>query len=236
MADGFLGRWSRRKLDVREGKPLDEPAVERPVAVSGSESSATVPLPVAKPAAQTAEAPESVLPRNELPPSMEDVKTLTPASDFTSFTGANVAPEVSNAAMKKLFADPHFNVMDRLDIYIDDYSKPDPLPAAMLRQMASAKFLKLFDDEEEENAAHPLKDDANTHTAQSVAESGTAPHSLTDNQPDPQHASQTQPLTKEAEPVAAVSHPFNPEDHANTDLRLQQDHAAGAEGPRRGAQ
>jgi hypothetical protein len=26
MADGFLGRWSQRKRDVREGKPLQEPA------------------------------------------------------------------------------------------------------------------------------------------------------------------------------------------------------------------
>ena len=30
--------------------------------------------------------------------------------------------------MKKLFSDPHFNVMDGLDTYIDDYGKPDPLP------------------------------------------------------------------------------------------------------------
>ena len=44
--------------------------------------------------------------------------------------------------MKKLFADPHFNVMDGLDTYIDDYAKPDPIPPAMLRQLASAKFLK----------------------------------------------------------------------------------------------
>ena len=51
--------------------------------------------------------------------------------------------------MKKLFADPHFNVMDGLDIYIDDYSKPDPIPEAMLRKLASAKFLGLFDEEEE---------------------------------------------------------------------------------------
>jgi hypothetical protein len=57
-----------------------------------------------------------------------------------------VAPEVKNAAMKKLFADPHFNVMDRMDIYIDDYGLPDPLPLAMLRQMTSAKALNLFDD------------------------------------------------------------------------------------------
>jgi hypothetical protein len=51
-----------------------------------------------------------------------------------------VTTDVRNAAVKKLFADPHFNVMDRLDIYIDDYSQPDPLPAAMLRQMVSARF------------------------------------------------------------------------------------------------
>ena len=37
--------------------------------------------------------------------------------------------------------------MDGLDTYIDDYSKPDPMPAAMLRQMAQSKFLGLFDDE-----------------------------------------------------------------------------------------
>ena len=64
--------------------------------------------------------------------------------------GQGVAPEVKNAAMKKLFADPHFNVMDRMDIYIDDYSQPDPLPLAMLRQMNGAKFLNLFEDEDKD--------------------------------------------------------------------------------------
>jgi hypothetical protein len=64
--------------------------------------------------------------------------------------GQGVAPEVKNAAMKKLFADPHFNVMDRMDIYIDDYSQADPLPLAMLRQMNGAKFLNLFEDEDKD--------------------------------------------------------------------------------------
>jgi hypothetical protein len=63
--------------------------------------------------------------------------------------GQGVAPEVKNAAMKKLFADPHFNVMDRMDIYIDDYSQADPLPLAMLRQMNGAKFLNLFQEEDQ---------------------------------------------------------------------------------------
>ena len=66
--------------------------------------------------------------------------------------GQGVAPEVKNAAMKKLFADPHFNVMDRMDIYIDDYSQPDPLPLAMLRQMNGAKFLNLFEEEDKDKA------------------------------------------------------------------------------------
>ena len=81
---------------------------------------------------------------------MADTQALTPASDFRPFMGQGVAPEVKNAAMKKLFADPHFNVMDRMDIYIDDYSQPDPLPLAMLRQMNGAKFLNLFDDEDKD--------------------------------------------------------------------------------------
>ena len=42
--------------------------------------------------------------------------------------------------------------MDGLDTYIDDYGKPDPLPAGMLRQMAQSQVLGLFDDEPTEPA------------------------------------------------------------------------------------
>ena len=38
--------------------------------------------------------------------------------------------------------------MDGLDVYIDDYSKPDPIPDSMLRKLAHAKGL-LFDEKEE---------------------------------------------------------------------------------------
>ena len=37
--------------------------------------------------------------------------------------------------------------MDGLDIYIDDYGKPDPIPLSMLRRMNQAAVLGLFDDE-----------------------------------------------------------------------------------------
>ena len=42
-------------------------------------------------------------------------------------------------ALKKLFADPHFNVMDRLDMYMDDYNKPSPVSAAMLAALQHAR-------------------------------------------------------------------------------------------------
>jgi hypothetical protein len=138
-SDGFLSRWSRRKVDVREGRPLDEPK-------PGLEAASGKPAPMA---AQLA-VPESAASQEATTvpsPTLVDAQQLTPESDFKGFMARGVAPEVKNAAMKKLFADPHFNVMDRMDVYIDDYGLPDPLPMAMLRQMSSAKTLNLFDDE-----------------------------------------------------------------------------------------
>lgn len=151
------------------------------------------------------------------PPTLQDTQSLTPQSDFKRFVAADVDPEVKNAAMKKLFTDPHFNVMDRLDIYIDDYSLPDPLPQSMLRQMASAKFLNLFEDEEEKDKK-----------AGAGLTPSPAPAVQTDN-----------PATVAASPElpapAATAH-LNDQDHADPDLRLQQDHAAGPQGSGRGPQ
>lgn len=211
MAEGFLGRWSQRKQAVREGKVLDEPVAQPfPLAPSQTKSGEA---PATEPAAQLAE-PAPVAPP---PPTLEDAQRLTTESDFKPFVARDVAPEVRNAAMKKLFADPHYNVMDRLDIYIDDYSKPDPLPESMLRQMASAKFLKLFDDENAEEKVksdNTLRDDADTPADHSVAQS---------TQPPP---TGTEHLT-ENKPQAWGT------DHDHTDLRLQPNHAAGPQEPGR---
>jgi hypothetical protein len=84
---------------------------------------------------------------------LADAQALTSSSDFKAFVAHDVAPEVRNLAMKKLFADPHFNVMDGLDIYIGDYTQPDPLPEGMLRKMTSAHALGFFDHEKKAEAA-----------------------------------------------------------------------------------
>ena len=153
--DGFLQRWSKRKASLGDRAPDAPPKSgvgQLPVAppVDGGVLKPPNPAPTAR-----ADAPDKAQPGDAHTaatpaPSLADTQALTPASDFRPFMGQGVAPEVKNAAMKKLFADPHFNVMDRMDIYIDDYSQPDPLPLAMLRQMNGAKFLNLFEDEDQD--------------------------------------------------------------------------------------
>ncbi|GAB4398024.1 MAG: DUF3306 domain-containing protein [Rhodoferax sp.] len=163
MAEGFLGRWSQRKLAVKAGQQPPEPErapPQDPTSASKAPTSAskapTSGAAVPEPAGPAQTPPVSANAAEQAPaPTLEEAQALTPASDFSRFVAPKVPAQVRNAALKKLFADPHFNVMDGLDIYIDDYSKPDPLPAAQLRQLVSAQFMKLVDPEPESAAPTP---------------------------------------------------------------------------------
>ena len=84
--------------------------------------------PQPKPEAVDSKAPE-------LPP----LDKLTFDSDYRAFFHPKVDEDVRRAALKKLFSDARFNVMDGLDVYIDDYSKSEPIPAAMLAQLKQAQ-------------------------------------------------------------------------------------------------
>jgi len=143
--EGFLRRWARRKNEVQEGRaPLPEAspdplAVPRPVDVPVL---VVPPVDVAtRPAAQAA--PERPL------PTMDDVATLDKDSDFSAFVARGVDQAVRRSALKKLFADPHFKAMDKLDVYIDDYTKPSPMSEAMLASLEHAKsvFMKMVEEE-----------------------------------------------------------------------------------------
>ena len=114
-ADDFFSRWSKRKQESADLKKPDA-------------APATPDAPVA---------PAEVLP----PPTLDDVAALDHDADFRRFVAPGVDETVRRSAMKKLFTDPHFNVMDGLDIYIDDYNKFEPLPAAMLAMLEHAKPL-----------------------------------------------------------------------------------------------
>jgi hypothetical protein len=120
--EGFLRRWARRKAESRtDVAPLPEP-----VAPVADYPSPIVPPPVAAPE------PARL-------PTMDDVAQLTSESDFSAFVARGVDAAVRRTALKKLFADPHFNAMDGLDVYIDDYTKPSPVTEAMLASLEHAK-------------------------------------------------------------------------------------------------
>ncbi len=144
--EGFLSRWSRRKAQLRTGgETVPVPANPPVVATPPAAPLQVAPLTPEVVAPLVAEAPVAEAPPL---PTMDDVAALNRESDYSRFVMPDVDDGVKSAAMKKLFSDPHFNVMDGLDTYIGDYNTPDPIPLAMLRQMNQSKFLRLFDDEE----------------------------------------------------------------------------------------
>jgi len=137
----FLRRWSRRKVASRTGETLE---------------SAPPPAQAAVPV-ETGTAPEARAP-DPLPP----VESLTPESDFAPFMQPGVDPGVKREALKTLLRDPRFNVMDGLDVYIDDYSKPDPLPAEWLGQLKQLERLGHYIEPEEK----PESDEKKAETTQ----------------------------------------------------------------------
>lgn len=112
-AESFFQRWSKPKTaESIEPQPSSEP------------TPATTAVEAEKP-----------------PPTMDDVAHLTLESDFKPFVARGVDEDVRRLAMKKLFSDPQFNVMDGLDTYIEDYNKFEPIPAAMLAALNHAQAL-----------------------------------------------------------------------------------------------
>lgn len=140
----FLRRWSRLKRE----------------AAAPSASPAAKPSPPAQA-------------QEEKPPELPPLESLGFESDFKAFMHAKVEESVKRAALKKLFSDPHFNVMDGLDTYIDDYSKEDPIPQEMLAQLEHARQT-LFGPSEE-SKEEERKDEVQTAAAQSAAAPDEAP-------------------------------------------------------------
>jgi hypothetical protein len=119
----FLQRWSRLKTE-----PVAPELPAAPVAP------AAAPV-VDPPAAATA------------PPTLADAAALDAQSDYSAFVARGVDSAVRRLAMKKLFADPHFNLIDGLDIFMGDYNLPDPVSPAMLASLTHAlNVLPRFDE------------------------------------------------------------------------------------------
>ena len=131
----FLDRWSRLKSKERE-------AAKEP--------------PAAAPAAAPVKA-EEALPL----PKIED---LRPDSDFTPFMNASVDPVTRRDALKKLFADAHFNTPDPFEPFSDDLRVAESISPELLKTLNQAK--KLLFEEAEKNAAQPAQENAAQENAE----------------------------------------------------------------------
>jgi len=118
-----LRRWAQRKLEAARAEPVAAAPAAAPV------------VPAATPSTPPSSPEAAALP--SLPP----IESLTIDSDFTLFMQPHVDASVRRAALKQLFRDPRFNVMDGLDVYIDDYTKPDPMPEDLVKQLAHARAI-----------------------------------------------------------------------------------------------
>lgn len=118
-AESFFARWAQRNAEAAAKRKAVE-AAQPAQPISPPEETPEIPPP---------------------PPTLEDVAQLTHDSDFKPFVARGVDESVRRSAMKKLFTDPHFNVMDGLDVYIEDYNKYEPIPASMLAALNHAQTL-----------------------------------------------------------------------------------------------
>lgn len=150
--ESFLGRWSRRKVQARS-----QPAAlsaEDGVQQAPAPSDAATDIEVAgqsvevTSAAEASEAEASDAKAGsesqaKALPSLDSLHGLD--SEYGDFLKPEVGEDTRRAALKKLFADPHFNQMDRLDVYIDDYNQFEPMSAAVAASLAVYHRLSVFD-------------------------------------------------------------------------------------------
>jgi hypothetical protein len=151
--ESFLRRWSRRKRERADEAPPAAPAHDAPPANAAA--------PVASPDPRRAATPPP-----ELPP-LDSLQGL--ASDYREFLKPAVDEDLRRSALKKLFHDPHFNIMDGLDVYIDDYSKPDPIPQSMLEGLL-ARHVGFADPAEK-----PADGDPDPRAAEATQPAGESP-------------------------------------------------------------
>ena len=109
--EGFVARWSRRKIEEKE------PSKDTKSEVSKVEESA--PLDADSTQDEGDEGDEGKTNVDDLP----DVETLNESSDYTPFLKDGVPEKLKRMALRKLWkSNPAFGFIDGLDDYDEDYS------------------------------------------------------------------------------------------------------------------
>jgi hypothetical protein len=135
-----LSRWSRLKRGQKDKKDSISKSNENALSHrddwaidDGAESDVSAPSNASPEARATA-----VDSNEETLPSLADIAL---DKDFTPFMRAKVPEALKRQALKALFKDTHFNTMDGLDTYIDDYTKFEPITAEEMAGLSSWKSI-----------------------------------------------------------------------------------------------
>jgi Protein of unknown function (DUF3306) len=103
------------------------------------------------------------------PPPLPPVEQLKPESDFTPFMNPKVDAQTRRSALKKLFADAHYNIPDPFEAYSEDYTQSETIPEKMLKAINRVRDVAVKGEEqvaEEERVAEAVRTEAgNNETA-----------------------------------------------------------------------
>jgi len=127
--EGFLSRWSRRKLESGEAEPGHETTDRAPTRNDDTAD----------------QEPQRVLTDEDMPP----LEELGEESDYSAFFSTGVSEKLRQAALRKLFRGAKFNVCDGLDDYAEDYTKfipRDDVVSADMRYRMERALEKLTED------------------------------------------------------------------------------------------
>jgi hypothetical protein len=204
-AGSFLQRWSRRKQAAQAGVVPTDAAAEGATQIAAIDLQRVAQASADRSADRSADADTK---HTELP-SLDSLQGLQ--SDYLDFMQPKVTQQLKRAALKKLFADPHFNVIDRFEAYSEDYTQADPIPAAMLRGLNQAKGLLFPHDDPKQDASQqdaPKPDEPNQERAlQSAVDPLRNAEVEIEAQPETQ--SQPQPLSDGLQKISIKSETYD---------------------------
>jgi Protein of unknown function (DUF3306) len=127
-----LSRWSRLKREQRAtvSPPLGLERLEERVLEQRDMPLAAIPSPQPSP------------PGGGGSDALPSLSSISLTEDFTPFMQAKVPQLLKQQALKALFKDPHFNAMDGLDTYIDDYTVFEPISAEDMGKLSAWKSIQ----------------------------------------------------------------------------------------------
>ena len=215
----FLKRWSRRKVEAREGPDKVEPACESKDGDVGMPGDVSLP-------AQGEGRPQDKRELTETDFADVDFDALDAKSDYARFLAKGVPEAIKQKALRKLWAsDPVFSQIEPLQEYAGDFTDAAvAVPAGTLK--TAYRVGKGFLSDEEVAAWEKLG-----HPEEPTTATAVTPPAASDVPPSPPRASAgaVAATAGDAEPavVIAVESADQPELHARAQARQPNPHGTG---------